>query len=210
MEGCLMEKPSPEEKIVNLMRSSAPGQDQSGNNQSVHIAGDGNIVGNGNTVIKTEKVTTKTTATPIPGAEHITESQIRVLHDLKDEIIRLESLAKKDPATAQRVWSAVNKSCGVGSMRMIPLEKFNKAEKFLRQWIGRLTDTKSVKNKDPEGVRKSRIRYIQTNMKKLGIEDPVRAYMHEHFDASSLKDLDLPALEKVYHYVASKKRSLKA
>lgn len=203
-----MERSDSKGKVVDLMRSASPDPDQVGS--SVKISGDGNIVGNGNTVIKTEKHTTKTVAIPQPGAEHITEEQVGRLHKLKDEIIRLESMAKKNPATPGRVWSAVNATCGVGSMRMIPVEKFKKAEKYMLQWIGRLTDTKSVKNKDPEGVRNKRTIYIKTNMSDPEIEKAVLAYMLDRFDTKSLKDLDLPALEKVYRYVASKKRTRKA
>lgn len=203
-----MAKADPREEIVELMRSAPSAHEQAREQGNVvSISGNGNIVGNGNTVIKTERYITKTIARPVPGAEHITESQVARLHELKDDILRLEALSKKDPATPQRIWSAVNKTCGVGSMRMIPLEKFKKAEKFMLQWRARLTDAKSTKKKDPDGVRKSRLAYIHANMKKLAIEEIVRTYMREKFDTSSLKDLDLPALEQVYHYVASKKRS---
>jgi hypothetical protein len=203
-----MEKNDPKGKIVDLMRSASPSHDQVPH--GVKINGDGNIVGSGNTVIKTEKHVTKTIAKPSPGSEHITEEQVGRLHKLKDEIIRLESMAKKDPATPGRVWGAVNRICGVGAMRMIPVQKFKKAENYMLQWIGRLTDTKSVKNKDPEGVRNKRIAYIKLNSKDPEIKKAVSTYMLDRFNANSLKDLDLPDLERVYRYVASKKRSFKA
>lgn len=176
--------------------------------KSIKIKGNDNIVGNNNTIIKTERHTTKVTAKPEPGKEHIDETQVRRLHDLKDEIVRLEQLAKRNPATHQRVWSALNKHMRVGSMRMIQHRQFKKAEKYLLTWIGQLTARPAVNKKDPEGVRKRRIAYIQINMKKLDIEDRVRDYMEDRYNVRSLKELpDMAALERVYRYVAGIKSS---
>ena len=169
--------------------------------------GDGDGNGIGNTIIKTEKVTNKTIATPKPGDEHITEAQVRKLHDLKDEIIKLEALGKRDPATPQRVWGALNREMRVGAMRMIPAAKYRAAEKYLQSWIGRLMDGKTVQKKAAGTVESRRIAYIQTNMKKLNAEERVRDYMEKHFGVRSLKDLPgAEALEKVYRYVASVKK----
>lgn len=201
-----MAKRDPREEITELMRSATPCDSPvTGHDQSVTVNGDGNIVGNGNTVIKTEKYSPKVVVKPVPGAEHITESQVRRLHDLKDKVIKLELLAKKNPVTHQQVWIKVNKACGVGRMRMIPLDKFKTAEKCLLQWIGRLNDTKSVKKKDPGTVRNSRLAYIHAKMKSLDIEDQVREYLVKNFAVDSMKDLNQLELEKVYRYVASKK-----
>lgn len=171
--------------------------------------GDGN--GIGNTIVKLEKLVTRTIAKPNPGVEHITESQVRKLHDLKDEIVKLEAAAKRDPATPQRVWARLNKAMDVGAMRMIPAAKFRAAEKFLQVWIGQLMDRPAVQKKEAPTVAARRIAYIQTNMKKLGIEDRVRDYMESRFGVRSLKDLpDAAALERVYRYVASVKKDLAA
>lgn len=201
----------PKNKIIKLMGEAASKQEEPRRPRKQNVVkktvvnGDGNVVGNGNTVIKTEKVVHKTIARPQPGEEHITEEQVRRLHDLKDQIIILEQAAKRDPATPQRIWSALNKKMRVGSMRMIPLGKFKAAEKYMLEWIGQLMDRPAAKKNAPDTIRRRRIAYIQTNMKKLDIEPLVRAYMSEKCSASSLADLDLTCLEKVYRYVASKK-----
>lgn len=198
-------------KVVSLIKESAkparkPSRKPSSSSITINTGnGDGN--GIGNTIIKTERVTTKTIATPKPGAEHITEAQVRKLHDLKDEIIKLESLGKRDPATAQRVWGSLNKAMGVGAMRMIPASKARDAEKHLQSWIGRLMDGKTVQKKAAGTVETHRISYIQTNMKKLNAEERIRDYMEKHFNVRSLKELpDAAALERVYRYVASVKK----
>ncbi|WP_051711585.1 hypothetical protein [Andreprevotia chitinilytica] len=177
----------------------------------VNVSGDGVVVGQivaGDVHQHYEKKTSKVIVKPQPGAEHITEEQVRRLHDLKDQILELEPLGKQNPATPQRVWNSLNKKMGVGAMRMIPAAKFKAAEKYLHEWLGRLAAGKAVQKKAPDEVAKRRITYIQTNMKKLDIEPKVRAYMLKHFDAPSLKDLDLTALNKVYQYVAGIKKDL--
>lgn len=196
----------PKEKIVHLIRSSTPEPNPTqGTSSTVNISGDGNIVGNGNTIVNTERHTTRTIAKTEPGTEHITEAQVRRLHDLKDEIIRLENIAKKRPATYQSVWVRVNKLCGVATMRLIPLEKFKKAETFMLQWIARLTGTKSVKKKDPNTVRTSRLRAIHAKMRAQGTEEAVRAYMRKKFSKDSMSDLTPEELEQTYRYTMSKK-----
>lgn len=171
--------------------------------------GDGN--GIGNTIIKTERVTHRTVATPKPGDEHITEAQVRKLHDLKDDILKLEAAGKKNPATPQRVWAALNKAMGVGAMRMIPAAKYRAAEKYLQTWIGRLMNGKAVQKKAASTVESKRIAYIQVNIKKLDIEERVRDYMEKHYQVRSLKDLPDPAsLERVYRYVAGIKKEKSA
>jgi hypothetical protein len=198
-------------KVVSLMGSTKPKpapRRKPSSGTVVNIkARDGDGHGIGNTIIKTEKVVNRTVATPLAGVEHITEAQVRRLHDLKDEILKLEAAGKRNPATPMRVWAALNKKMGVGAMRMIPLAKFKAAENYLLTWIGQLMDRSSVQKKEPDVVEKRRISYIQTNIKKLDIEDKVRDYMEKHFGVRSLIDLpDMAALERVYRYVSGVKK----
>lgn len=145
-----------------------------------------------------------TVVKPQHGIEHITEEQVAELHRLKDEIIRLETLIKKKPVTYQGVWSALNKSMKVGAMRMIPLEKFPKAEKYLREWIGRLNSMPSAPIKDGDAWRKRKYAYIKINSKNDA--KAVDAYMSKNFDVTSLTELSNDDLDKVYRYVASRKK----
>lgn len=207
-------------KIVKLIKEASDGEKKSPRRPrkkpdtpaSIIVKtgnGDGN--GIGNTIIKTERITHRTVATPKPGDEHITEEQVRKLHDLKDDILKLEAAGKKNPATPQRVWAALNKAMGVGAMRMIPAAKYRAAEKYLQTWIGRLMDGKAVQKKAASTVESKRIAFIQTNMKKLDIEERVRNYMEKHYQVRSLKELpNLAALERVYRYVAGIKKDRSA
>jgi len=181
------------------------------NGGEITVSGDHNIVGNGNSMVVTERYVVKQKAEPKPGEKHITEQQVRRLHDLKDEIIRLEQIAKRNPATHQRVWAAFNKAMGIGSMRMLPIDKFSKGEAYLLAWIGRLNNTASVESKDYEESKKRKLTYIRVNMRKLPIEEKVKNYMRTNFGVESTKNLpDLEAIKKVYSYVASLKKALSA
>lgn len=202
-------------KVVSLITGATKPQPARRRNAAQGVvvkinARDGDGHGIGNTIIKTEKVVNKTVAKPQHGVEHITEDQVRRLHDLKDEILKLEAAGKRTPATHMTVWGALNKKMGVGAMRMIPLGKFKAAENYLLTWIGRLMDGAAVQKKAPDTVEKRRIAYIQTNMKKLDIEERVRDYMEKNFGVRSLKELpNLAALERVYRYVAGVKKDSK-
>ncbi|MDR1528894.1 MAG: hypothetical protein LBS40_00485 [Burkholderiales bacterium] len=156
---------------------------------NITSTGSGDGVGIGNTIIKTERVVQKIVATPKPGITEITEEQVARLHFLVDEIVRLESIGKQKPKTIQSVRNSLNRKMKVGAMRMMPLEKFPAAEKFLMTWIGRLTSQKTVQKKDADNVRKRKISYIQINMKKLDCEERVRRYMEENFGTRSLTAL---------------------
>jgi hypothetical protein len=151
----------------------------------------------------TEKVINKTVVKPQQGIEHINEGQVAELHRLKDEIIRLENIIKKSPITYQGIWSALNKHMRVGAMRMIPIEKFPKAQKYLREWIGRLNSMASAPNKDEDEWRKRKYAYIKINSKND--TETIKAYMLKNFEATSLTKLSNDELEKVYRYVASRK-----
>lgn len=214
-----MDEEEKKDRIVKLIRESAgeekkpprrPRKKPESPASIIINAGNGDGNGIGNTIIKAEHVTNRTVATPKPGVEHITEAQVRKLHDLKDDILKLEAVGKKDPATPQRVWAALNKAMGVGAMRMIPATKYRAAETYLNKWIGRLMDGKAVQKKAAGAVESKRITFIQTNMKKLDIENRVRDYMEKHYQVRSLKELpDAAAMERVYRYVSGLKKDLK-
>jgi len=150
-----------------------------------------------------EKIIKKTIVKVEPGIEHITESQVAELHRLKDEIIRIEAVVKQNPVTHMGVWKSLNNKIDVGKMRMIPLEKFPKAKKYLLEWIGRLNSMPSAAVKDGDEWRKRKYAYIKINAKN----DPAAldAYIAKNFKATSLTELSNDELEKTYRYVASRK-----
>ncbi len=176
---------------------------------SIAVYGNENIVGNGNIIVRPEKIFKKTTVILSSDDKiHITDRQAVTLKELVGEVIRLEKIVRRRPATFAAVWGAVNKHCGVPQYRLIRQADFEKARKYLYSWIGRLSSTPSAAKKAPEDIRKRRTAYIQTNMKKLNCEDRVRDYAFRKFGTASLSRLDMDELETVYRYVAGLKRQL--
>lgn len=173
---------------------------------SISIYGNENIVGNGNIIVRPEKIFKKTTVIISSDDNiHITDRQALSLKELVSEVIRLEKSVKRRPATFAAVWGAVNKHCGVPQYRLIRQADFEKACKYLCSWIGRLSDAPSAVRKMPEDIRKRRTAYIQINMKKLNCENKVRGYAFRKFGTASLRLLDMDELEAVYRYVAGLK-----
>jgi transcriptional regulator with XRE-family HTH domain len=167
-----------------------------------------NVIGvmNGGTVhqIRTEKVNHITKAEVKPGDEHISESQAAKLTELVNEVVELEGKLKKTPKTHRAVWGALNAHMGVTRYRLIPFDGFEKAEKYLRQWIGRLNSMASAPTKDADAWRKRKYAYIKINSK----DDPeaLERYIERNFKASSLAELSNEELEQTYRYIASRKR----
>lgn len=190
-------------RVIDLVGELKPRAPAAGT--TVTVTGDGNIVGDGNVVVHTTKLTQRTKAEPKPGTEHIDEDQVFRIKQLVDEIVRLEATLKRDPATFQAVYKALNNRCRVGAMRMIPRASFPVAENFLRQWIGRLSNARSAPKKDSDW-RRRRIAYIKTNERKLGLELDVRRYLTEKFEVTSLTELDDAQLQQVYQFVSGLKR----
>jgi hypothetical protein len=191
--------------VAGLLASAAAEDDPP--REAVNVRGNNNIVGNGNAIVITERHVTVTRAEPRPGVEHITEDQVRRLHDLKDEIVRLEALTKRNPASHQRVWATFNKKMGIGSMRMLPKGKFAAGEKFLAAWVGRLTASRTAERDLTSEVAKRKLAYVRTNMKKLDCEERVRTYMEKNFGVRSTTQLEnLEQIKRVYIYIAGIKK----
>jgi len=176
---------------------------------SMAINGSTNVIGivqNGATVnqIKTDRHVTTIKAEVKPGDEHITQAQAAKLTAIVNEIVVLEAKLKQQPKSHRSVWGTLNAHMGVTRYLLIPAIGFEKAEKYLRQWMGRLNSMSSAPIKDGDAWRKRKYAYIKINSK----DDPdsVDKYIAKNFSASSLSDLSNDELDKVYRYVAAKKR----
>lgn len=155
-------------------------------------------------LINTTKHTTKINAEVKPNDLHINEKQARKLKDLVDETVKFEMQLKKSPKSYQSVWSALNSHCGVTKYRLIPIDKYEKAEKYLRQWIGRLNRQKMAPKINNNEWRKRKYAYIKINAK--GSDDWLNHYLQSKCGVTSLTELDDSALERLYSAIASKKK----
>lgn len=179
----------------------------------VHIGnGNGNVIGviNGGATIhqvNTQRHIQKTIAEVKPGEDHISDEQAAALHALVDKVVETEARLKQKPKGHRAVWGALNAHCGVPQYRLIRALDFQKAQKYLHQWIGRLDAMATAPVKDGDAWRKRKYAYIKINSK----DDPaaVDRYIAKNFQASSITELDNSQLDQVYRYVASRKNKSK-
>jgi transcriptional regulator with XRE-family HTH domain len=161
---------------------------------------------NGSTIhmVSTQKHVTHTKAEVKPGEQHISESQAAKLTALVSDIVELEAKLKKSPKGFRSVWGALNAHCGVTRYLLIASDDYDKAEKYLRQWIGRLNSMASAPVADNDAWRKRRYAYIKINTKDD--EAWLNAYLRKNFKAESLADISDDDLDRTYRAVASRKR----
>jgi len=183
------------------------GSGASGNVFSIHTAtgvqvGNNNTTNHNTTNINTDRHITKTVVQSNPGKEHISESQKATLKELVNKVEELEQKFRRTPASYRSIYASLNSHCGVTSYSLIPLEKYEKAEKYLRQWIGRLSSQKRAGADDE--VRKRKYAYIKINTQSD--ESWLRTYLANRFNATSLTELDDDQLLKTYRAVASRKQ----
>lgn len=175
---------------------------------AVHVSGgSANVISLNHgpiTMIATQRHVTTTKAEIKPGDDHISETQAATLTALVNDIVEIEGKLKQKPKTHRAVWGALNAHCGVTRYRLINFDDFDKAEKYLRQWIGRINSMATAPVKDGDAWRKRHYAYIKINCK----DDPtwLDRYLAKSFGISSLTELDNDQLERVYRAVASRKR----
>lgn len=141
-----------------------------------------------------------------PGPEHISDEQRARLKAIVDDVVKLESIARRTPKPHSAVWSALNKRLKTTSYHLIKAADFDKAEKFLREWIGRLSSTKTAAKKDPNW-RKRKYSFIFTNVKQLAAGERLATHLRERYNAESVKDIDDTQLAALYHTVSDWKRA---
>lgn len=141
-----------------------------------------------------------------PGPEHIDQKKASTLKLLVTEIVRLERLVKRAPKSYAAVWTALTARCRVTSYHLILDADYPKAEKFLREWIGRLSSAKSAHLKDGNW-RNRKFSYIFANVKQLDADAILRAQLLERYGSESMKDLTDDELEAVYRLVAGWKKA---
>jgi hypothetical protein len=179
---------------------------------AVHVSGgSANVIALNHgpiTMIATQRHITNTKAEVKPGDEHISEDQAVTLTALVGDVVELEAKLKQKPRGHRAVWGALNAHCGVTRYRLIAHGDFPKAEKYLRQWIGRLNSMASAPVKDGDAWRKRHYAYIKINSK----DDPdwITRYLAKTFGATSLTELSNEQLEKTYRAIASRKQGKKS
>lgn len=197
---------SDEEKkaeIVRLFKDHAK-PEPAGNSPSIVINGDGNVVGNGNTVVKTESYRPKIKVEYHPDDGHITPEQAATLKRLVGEIVEAETVLKQRPKSFGAVYSALNQRFRVNTYLLIPREDYDQAERYLRSWLGRLSSARSAPKKDPNWRDRKR-KFIFANTKGV-LDDRRKTYMLGRFGTESFSVLDDEQVEQLYRAVADWKQ----
>ena len=141
-----------------------------------------------------------------PGPDCIDEEQKNRLKALVAEVVRLEGLVRRTPRSLSSVWVGVNAKAKATSYHLITQANYPRAEKFLREWIGRLSSAKSAHVKDANW-RNRKFSYIFTNVKQLDADAILRAQLLARYGSESMKDLSDDELEAVYRLVAGWKKA---
>lgn len=176
------------------------------------------IVGNNNTVnqvtgtlhqgdvnnITTEKHITKTIAEVLPDEKHINSEQKAVLLDLVNRIVAKEQEVKRKPKTHRAVWSSLNKHCAVPKYNLILKENFEKAEGYLRKWLGTLNNTPAAKHQNPTMTRNKHYAEIQIKIKEFNLETWYRDTLKAKFGVGSSTELDDVELKQLLDIVRGK------
>lgn len=142
-----------------------------------------------------------------PGDVHIDEKQAARLTNLVKDICAFEEKLKKNPKSFRSVWASLNSHMNVTRYRLIKKEDFLRAEKYLLQWIGRLTSMKSAPVVDGDTWRKRKYAYIKINTKDD--QESLANYIKRNFGATSLTELSNDELEQTYRYIAGRRNTRK-
>lgn len=189
-----------QDRLLSLVREAAhPANPPT---PGVHIAGNNNIVGHGNTVIHAPVVRPRIVASPPPGS--ITPAQAQTLRELLAEWVTVHNRIKKRPLTWGSAWEQFKKNFNVYSYLALPSERFEEASGWLRKKRAILDNMKSAPLKDP-AWRTRTISYIKARCKnQLGDEHAYRPYI-ARFGKTSLADLTDAELARTRAHIARKK-----
>jgi len=162
-----------------------------------------NMSGNTLNMITTPKHVTRTVVDVKPGEQHITEEQAVKLRKLVNDVVEMEERVKRKPNGYRGVWAGLNAHCRVTKYRLIALEDYDKAEKYLYQWLGRLNSMASAPLAENDSWRKRKYAYIKINTRDD--EAWLLGYLHKNFKTQSLTDLSDKELDRTYRAVVGRK-----
>jgi hypothetical protein len=173
---------------------------------SIDIKGNGNIVGDGNTIHNGPPPRPRVVVPAQPGVEHITDAQAAELKALVDEIVAESAAVKKRPTTHAAIFSALNKEMGATSYKLILLQNFEKAKAFLMQRRA-ITRAQPSAKKKIDGWRASTIGAIHARCREFADGTARRkAYMVKNMGTDSMKECSDEQLEQVRKHVFGWKR----
>lgn len=194
-------------KIVQLFKDGTtpkrrPAPPKAGN--VVSVSGNGNVVAGGD--VHYHAAAQPVTGPVLPGVEHVTAEQRKILRKLVEDIGETEARLKRNPKGYAAVYTSLfRRFAGVKKLEQIPLDGFEEARSYLQQWLGRLNAMPSAPVKNVDDWRKRRYAYIKSNSKDPEDDAALAAYIKRHFGADSIRDLTNDELERAYRYIAGRR-----
>lgn len=203
----------PKAAIVSLMEGATP------ITEPVHkprrparatneIKGNGNIVGNNNTVLNQPRLVRQTIVKTGDGV--IDAAQKAELLRLRNEWRDTHNRLKRKPMHPSGPMSALNRKMGVNRYVEIPQERFAEARAWMQQQIAMLRNGKPSAPTKLPNWRSSTISYIKASCKnQLGDAAAYVPFAEKHFGKSSLSALNDTELQKVRIHIAGRKQGMK-
>jgi hypothetical protein len=173
---------------------------------TVHIDGDGNIVGDGNQIIHTPVVRVRRTITPPPDA--VTPAQKLKLKEALYAWVDAHNTIKvrSRPLTHAAAWSRFYKTFRLTSYAELPAARFAEALTWLQQRRASIDTMKTAPKLDP-GWRPRTIGAIHARCKShFNGEKVYQPYAMKKFGVSSLADLTDEQLASVKTWLFHKKK----
>ena len=172
---------------------------------TVSVSGDGNVVGNNNTIINNPEPKEKvTTIIKRDGDGKITNAQQSKIKTALFSWVELSGSVKQNPITHQQAWFRLNKYMKVPAYSQINEYDVDKALAWISRQKGMISSMRSAARKDPNH-RNRRYKAVHTRVKQLSLHEWYTAYIKQKFDVSSMKDLTDSQLESLYRAVMRKK-----
>lgn len=189
--------------VIDLFKSASKPNRIVRSKPTIAVNGDSNIIGDGNTVIKTEKIIHRPKVEVKTGDGVVTSEQKARLQQLVKDWMVARSSVRKSELSYGAAWSSVNKKAGVNSYHEIPSAKFKLVETWLLKQIAIINSMPSAPAKSTQW-RSSRIKGIQSRCTELGIQEKRKAYMLKTFGKDSLTLLSDADVDRVYRWAMGK------
>lgn len=189
--------------VIDLFKSASKPKRTVRSKPTIEVNGDSNIIGNGNTVIKTERIIHRPKVEVKTGDGVVSAEQKARLQQLVKDWMDARSSVRKSELSYGAAWSSVNKKAGVNSYHEIPVTKFKSVETWLLKQIAIIHSMPSAPAKSTQW-RSSRIKGIQARCSELGIQDDRKKYMLKTFGKDSLTMLSDADVDKVYRWAMDK------
>ncbi len=205
-------KKDPKQKIIDIMKSAKPSQDENSKSPEkqgiAYICGDGNIVGNGNIQINGNINLTSVSKKRVivkPAEGSVDPAQKAEIQRLIEEWIEAHNKVKQKTLSWGAAWRRFNQHFHISTYHELPSESFEEARKWLTQQKAQLLSMKSAPKKI-QSWRPDRIKAIKARCKnQLGDEKIYRFYIEQRFGKSSLTQLSDNELQATYVYIMSQK-----